>query len=130
MLSDDSSNSAPQGASEPEGDNAKPQESAPKPKPAKPRIQKPDEMTGEVLEFINALDDFKRREMTAHLPWEQVLLVVRELGYQHPEDLAPKREVKRFEGALANYRKNHGRLFPNWSEVFSVVVEMGYRKDD
>ena len=107
-----------------------PQETPDAPKPSKPRIQKPDEMTGEVLEFLNALDDFKRREMTQHLPWQQVLEVVRELGYRHPKELKKQGELKRFEGALADYRESHGRLFPNWSEVFSVVLEMGYRKDD
>jgi hypothetical protein len=83
-----------------------------------------------VLEFINALDECKRREMLQHLPWEQVLHVVRELGYRHPDPLEDPGELQRFEGALADYRKSHGRLFPNWSEIFSVVLEMGYRKDD
>lgn len=93
-------------------------------KPAKPKVSKPDEMAGEVVEFIAAIDEFKRRNMLQHLPLQQVLEVVRELGYDCSE--AARDEERRVQVAIDNYREAHSRLFPNWSEVFFVLRELGY----
>jgi hypothetical protein len=94
----------------------------------KARVEKPDEMSDEVIDFIGAIDATKRRRMTQHLPLEQVLEVVHQLGFRSPVIGAGAAEVKKVQGAIDDYRRAHDRLFPNWSEVWSVLVELGYSK--
>lgn len=50
-----------------------------KPAPAK---TKPDQMPGDVLEFIQAIDDYKRLEGRPFPTWSEVLDIVKDLGYQ------------------------------------------------
>ncbi len=50
-------------------------------KPA-PLTTKPDQMPGDVLEFIQAIDDYKRLEGRPFPTWSEVLDIVKELGYQ------------------------------------------------
>ena len=97
-----------------------------KPKPAKAKVSKPDEMANEVIEFISAIDEFKRRNMIQHLPLDRVLEVVRELGYA--SSAKPKNEQRRVQNAIDEYRESHSRLFPNWSEVWHVLRELGYER--
>lgn len=96
------------------------------PKAPKPKVTKPDEMAGEVIEFIAAIDEFKRRNMVQHLPLEQVLEVVEQLGYESGD--AARDEGRRVQRAIDDYREAHSRLFPNWSEVFYVLRELGYER--
>ncbi|MEZ5977163.1 MAG: hypothetical protein R3F34_02975 [Planctomycetota bacterium] len=84
-------------------------------------------MSAEVVEFINAIDEFKRRNMLAHLPLERVLDVVHELGYRCTEKKRPA-EIAKVTGALDLYKREHKRLFPNWSEVFEVLQGLGYQR--
>ena len=56
---------------------------APKPAPLK---TKPDQMPGDVLEFIQAIDDYKRLEGRPFPTWSEVLDIVKELGYERQED--------------------------------------------
>ena len=51
------------------------------PKPA-PLSTKPDQMPGDVLEFIQAIDDYKRVEGRPFPTWSEVLDIVKELGYE------------------------------------------------
>jgi len=91
----------------------------------KSKVARPDEMPDEVIEFINAIEKYKRRNMTAHLSLDHVLAVVHELGYERPGRAeAPEREA--LGDALERYKRAHKRLFPNWSEVFEVLREIGY----
>lgn len=43
---------------------------------------RPDEMPGEVLEFITAIDDYKRIHQRPFPTWSEVLEVLKSLGYQ------------------------------------------------
>lgn len=43
---------------------------------------KPDEMDADVLEFIQAIDDYKRAEGRPFPNWSEVLDIVKGLGYQ------------------------------------------------
>jgi hypothetical protein len=103
---------------------------------AKVKVTRPDEMPPEVFEFIDAIEKYKRRSMKAHLASEQVLAVVRELGYgqrgggREREDGEGDRErvVEEYEGALEAYKKRYRRPFPNWSEVFEVLREIGFNR--
>ncbi|QDV07399.1 hypothetical protein Poly30_29230 [Planctomycetes bacterium Poly30] len=52
---------------------------APKPAPAS---TKPDQMPDDVLEFIQAIDDYKRLEGRPFPTWSEVLDIVKDLGYQ------------------------------------------------
>ncbi|MEO0651811.1 MAG: hypothetical protein AAFZ65_14140, partial [Planctomycetota bacterium] len=60
-------------------DDATPPQGSKKPKP---KVEKPDEMSAEVMDFIAAIDEAKRREMTQHLELPRVLEIVHGLGYR------------------------------------------------
>jgi hypothetical protein len=64
----------------------------PRKKPAKPKkgdeadtgttsTVRPDEMPADVVEFITAMDDYKRRHRRPFPNWSEVLQVVKSLGY-------------------------------------------------
>ena len=99
-----------------------------KAKAPKPRVEKPDEMSAEVIEFIGAIDEVKRREMTQHLGLPQILEVVHELGFRSATAGIGDGELRNVQAALDDYRREHERLFPNWSEVWSVLRELGYER--
>lgn len=42
---------------------------------------KPDEMSGEVMEFITAIDEYKRIHQRPFPSWSEVLEILKELGY-------------------------------------------------
>ena len=43
---------------------------------------KPDEMPADVLEFIQAIDDYKRKENRPFPSWSEILEIVKSLGYE------------------------------------------------
>ncbi len=43
---------------------------------------RPDEMSEEVLAFITAIDDYKRKNGRSFPTWSEVLEVLKELGYE------------------------------------------------
>lgn len=47
----------------------------------KPTPTKPDEMNEDVLEFITAIDDYKRIHQRQFPNWSEVLEILKELGY-------------------------------------------------
>ena len=51
----------------------------------KPRATKPDEMSGELLEFIQAIDDYKRLHNRPFPSWSEVLEILKQLGYEKAE---------------------------------------------
>ncbi len=53
-------------------------------KPA-PASTKPDQMPKDVLEFIQAIDDYKRLEGRPFPTWSEVLDIVKDLGYQRQD---------------------------------------------
>lgn len=53
--------------------------SASRPKPA---VTKPDEMDPELLEFIQAIDDYKRIQGRPFPHWSEVLEIIKDLGYE------------------------------------------------
>ncbi len=53
-------------------------------KPAKhkkAKAVKSDEMSGEVLEFIQAIDDYKRLNSRPFPNWSEILEILKDLGY-------------------------------------------------
>ena len=52
------------------------------PIPAKQNNVKPDEMTPELLEFITAIDEYKRQRSRPFPSWGEVLEIVKLLGYE------------------------------------------------
>ena len=107
--------------------NDQPQDAKPTKKP-KPRFEKPDEMSDDVVDFIAAIDEVKRREMIQHLELTRVIEIVHELGFRSATAGRGKGELRAVEQALQDYRQEHDRLFPNWSEVWSVLRELGYER--
>lgn len=53
---------------------------APKKKPV--TAPKPSDMETDVLEFIQAIDDYKRAEGRPFPTWSEILDIVKELGYE------------------------------------------------
>jgi len=97
-------------------------------KPSKPRtrVPRPDELSQETFEFIAAVDEYKRDRLRNILELEDVLEIVRSLGYLRKGFRGS--ELHALEAALDDYKRAHGRLFPNWSEVFQVIVGLGYER--
>lgn len=54
-------------------------------KAAKPATCKPDQMEPEVLEFIQAIDDYKRIHGRPFPSWSEVLEIIRNLGYERAD---------------------------------------------
>lgn len=54
---------------------------AEQPKPKRITANRPDEMKADVLEFITAIDDYKRINQRPFPTWSEVLDIVKELGY-------------------------------------------------
>lgn len=48
---------------------------------SRPSPTRPDEMTGEVVEFIQAIDKYKRLQQRPFPSWSEVLEVLKSLGY-------------------------------------------------
>lgn len=100
--------------------------------PSKARVPRPDELSSETLEFIAAIDEYKRSRMVSNLTLEEILEVVRSLGYLRSKDemLDEDEELERalMAQALEAYKESHGRLFPNWSEIFQIIRALGYIK--
>ena len=46
---------------------------------------KPAEMSAEVMEFIQAIDEYKRLQQRPFPSWSEVLDVLKSLGYARPE---------------------------------------------
>ncbi len=118
-----------------------PQHSAKGSKPlVRTRTPRPDELSREAFEFIAAVDDYKRRHLRSFLNDEEILLVMRALGYRRsgvadsardaPEQGPPAAELAAFADARERYRREEGRLFPSWSELFDLLAELGYRRRD
>jgi len=56
------------------------------PKAAKPASgAKPDQMEPDVLEFIQAIDDYKRANGRPFPSWSEVLEIIKTLGYERAE---------------------------------------------
>jgi len=55
---------------------------------AKPKKNtlRPDEMSAEVIEFITAIDDYKRIYQRPFPSWSEVLDIVKNLGYEKSDD--------------------------------------------
>jgi len=51
-------------------------------KPTSGAATKPDQMEPDVLEFIQAIDDYKRHESRPFPSWSEILEIVKALGYE------------------------------------------------
>lgn len=58
------------------------------PKAKKPTPTKPDEMSDDLVEFITAIDDYKRINSRPFPSWGEVFDVLKSLGYERSEDAA------------------------------------------
>ena len=96
------------------------------PKPVRHRVARPDELTKDTFEFIDAVDRFKRTHMISIVSNTQVLEILKGLGYEF--DTGKRDELTVYEEAVDAYKAKHSRLFPNWSEIFEIVAEVGYTR--
>ena len=87
---------------------------------------RPDQLSEETVEFLTALDLYKRKEMRSFLRFEEIFPVLEQLGYAFE---GTKDELdEAFDAALEALREESGRLFPSWSEVFGVAIELGWSR--
>ena len=63
-------------------DPAEPQGRTGPPKAGKPNATKPDEMSADLLEFIQAIDDYKRLHQRPFPSWSEILEILKTLGYE------------------------------------------------
>ncbi len=63
------------------GKPAKPVKDEKSRKASKVNLTKPDEMSPEVLEFLTAIDDYKRQYERPFPSWSEVFEIVKGLGY-------------------------------------------------
>ena len=96
------------------------------PKPPRHRVARPDELTKDTFEFIDAVDRFKRTHMISIVSNTQVLEILKGLNYKF--DVGKRDELAVYEEAVDAYKERHSRLFPNWSEIFEIVTELGYSR--
>lgn len=87
---------------------------------------RPDQLTEETVEFLTALDLYKRQEMRSFLRFEEIFPVLEQLGYRFEGSQAELDEA--FDAALDALREESGRLFPSWSEVFGVAIDLGWAR--
>ena len=59
-----------------------------KPAAKKSPSARPDDMPADVLEFITAIDDYKRLNNRPFPSWSEILDVIKELGYEKSDGLA------------------------------------------
>ena len=60
---------------------AEPEKATDAPAPKKTTTKRPDEMKADVLEFITAIDDYKRANQRPFPTWSEVLDIIKDLGY-------------------------------------------------
>jgi hypothetical protein len=101
----------------------KKQSKAPARRTSPPR---PDQLTDETIEFLTALDLYKRQQMRSFLRFEEIFPVLEALGYSFEGDRKALDDT--FNEALDQLREESGRLFPSWSEVFGATVDMGWSR--
>ena len=92
-------------------------------------------MTDELLEFVLAIDDYKRNHMRSFLDDVEVLGVAHDLGWfptkgRGKGHAVSKAEQKAYADARETYRLENGRLFPSWSEIFELLRGLGCERDE
>ena len=102
---------------------SKSKKSAPSRRTSPPR---PDQLSDETVEFLTALDLYKRKQMRSFLRFEEIFPVLEELGYSFPGER--KALEKSFDDALETLRAESDRLFPSWSEIFGVALDLGWKR--
>ena len=89
---------------------------------------RPDEMSPQVCEFLTAIDDYRRGNMRSFLSFQEILEVLRGLGYSHVESLRDETAMDELAQAVEEYKQANERLFPSWSEIFTVAVKIGWER--
>jgi hypothetical protein len=88
------------------------------------KLVRPDAMEKELIEFVAAVDDSRRRLGKSQLSPAEFLQVAKALGYRGPRGVG----IKALEQALANYRQSQKRLFPSCSEIHGLLLDLGFRR--
>jgi hypothetical protein len=91
------------------------------------RLSRPGEYEPDTLEFMYAVERYKRENGIRLAGWGEVVQVLHSLGYRS-DRLPAHRETDCFAEALERYSRAARRPFPKWSEVFGVALAMGYQK--
>jgi hypothetical protein len=90
---------------------------------------RPDEMPGELVEFLNAIDALRRAEQRPNPGPEDVCRVLAELGYRRRGRKPAVRTFgPEYARAIDEYKRRTKRLFPNWSEIHRVLVDLGWKR--
>ena len=82
--------------------------------------------TNDEVEFMKAIDNYKRKTGRSFPNSGEVLEVVANLGYVQAEKDANATES--FVVALDTYKRKNCRMFPTCSEILEVIRSLGYSK--
>lgn len=110
-------------------DNA-PQDAEPKKRVVRTHTPRPDELSSETLQFITAVDEYKRAHMRSFLEDSEVIEIILSMGYRLVAEVeeVTREQLDAYAGARKRYRDEEGRLFPTWSEVFKILSDLGYER--
>ena len=107
------------------------QAAASKKRTVRTHTPRPDELSSATLQFITAVDEYKRTNMRSFLEDSEVIEIILSLGYRlmAEVDEVTEGQLSAYAEARQRYRDEHGRLFPTWSEVFKILSELGYERE-
>ncbi len=91
---------------------------------------RPDELSSETLQFITAVDQYKRSHMRSFLEDTEVIEIILTMGYRLLDEVedVTQEQLDAYSNARQRYRDEEGRLFPTWSEVFKILSDLGYHR--
>ena len=103
---------------------------SPKKRNVRTHTPRPDELSSETLQFITAVDQYKRSNMRSFLEDCEVIEIILALGYRLIAEVeeVTEEQLSAYAEARQRYRDEEGRLFPTWSEVFKILSKLGYER--
>lgn len=108
------------------------QDPAPKKRVVRTHTPRPDELSSDTLQFITAVDQYKRSHMRSFLEDSEVIEIMLGLGYRLLDEVeeVTQEQLSAYAAARLRYREEEGRLFPTWSEVFKILSMLGYEREE
>ena len=106
------------------------QDPSPNKRHVRTHTPRPDELSSDTLQFITAVDQYKREKMRSFLDDTEVIEIILGLGYRLIAEVeeVTQEQLDAYAEARKRYRDEEGRLFPTWSEVFKILSELGYER--
>jgi hypothetical protein len=81
----------------------------------------------ELLEFLRAMDAFRRRMQRPYPNLNEVFGILTKLGWGKP-GLSEEEAQNALSKAITALKKRSGESFPTWSEILSEIRRRGWSK--